>query len=274
MEKGSYFQEFEFRPRPMPSGDMPLGLKGAGHFRCEKGPLTQPDFSAHIWVAWCTGGQLKAVLEDEEVTIKPNQSLIVMPDTSCHILVNRNCAEFFWCSIDGPDAADIAMKLGIETGVFNAGEPPKELITEWISKLPSQSDRVERELSAAAYELLYRLAKDIKTKNTDPVFTDIQNYILKNIQNSDLTIDSIAENFGLHRSTLANMFKKNTGQSAKDYVTTKRLNKAEQLLMSTGEKISDISLQCGFSDPNYFSRMFRKIRGMTPREYREALSVK
>lgn len=274
MEKGSYFQEFEFRPRPMPSGDMPLGLKGAGHFRCEKGPLTQPEVSAHIWVAWCIGGQLKAVLGDDEITVKPSQSLIVMPDTPYHVIVNRHCAEFYWCSIDGPDAGDIAIKLGIESGVFNVGTAPKDLISEWIGKLPSESDRVERELSAAAYELLYRLAKDIKTSIEDPLFTDIKNYIIKNLNNSSLTIDSLSENFGVHRSTLSNMFKRHTSMSAKDYITTKRVSMADQLLMSTGEKISDISGQCGFNDPNYFSRMFRKARGMTPREYREALSVR
>jgi two-component system response regulator YesN len=106
------------------------------------------------------------------------------------------------------------------------------------------------------------------------VFTDIKSYISKNINNYSLTIDSIAEHFNIHRSTLSTLFKRNTDLSAKDYITDKRLKKAEQLLTSTQDKISDISSMCGFSDPNYFSRMFRKARGMTPREYREALSIK
>lgn len=274
MKKSGYIQEFEFRPRPLPTGDMPLGLKGAGRYRSPRGKLIAPDICAHLWVGWCASGLLKAAISGTDTHVRAAQVIVITPDTQFGVSVIKKPGDLYWCAIDGSDAGIIASKLGLETGVFNCDHIPREIITNWIEKLPSQSERVERELSTAAYELLYRLAKDIKTKNSDPVFIEIVNYISNNFEDSELTIDSIAEHFGLHRSTLSNMFKRYTDSSPKGYITDKRLNKAEQLLMSTDDKISDISLVCGFNDPNYFSRMFRKGRGMTPREYREALSVK
>lgn len=274
MEKGSHFQEFEFRPRPLPSGNMPLGLRAAGHFCCNLGPATLPETSACISIIWCVSGQIRATVADNDLLVKTNQALLVMTNTASRIKVMRNSTEFLWCCIDGSDAEQMATVLGIETGVFDYSVSPMDMIVSWIEKLPSASDRIERELSTAAYEMLYTVAKDVTHKNTDPIFTDIKAYIAKNIHNCSLTIDSISEHFNIHRSTLSSLFKKSTELSAKDYITEKRLKKAEQLLISTQDKISDISTLCGFSDPNYFSRMFRKAVGMTPREYREALSIK
>ncbi|MFI4910568.1 MAG: helix-turn-helix transcriptional regulator [Sedimentisphaeraceae bacterium JB056] len=274
MENGSCFQEFEFRPRPLPSGDMPLGLRAAGHFRCDRGRIILPEANTCILLVWCVSGQIRATLGDKDHLLKPVQAIIAMIDIPCSMAAMRNSTEFYWCCIDGSEADEIATKLGLETGIFDYSSSPMDMIIDWIEKLPSQSDRIERELSTAAYEMLYSIAKDVKHRNIDPVFTDIKSYIAKNINNYSLTIDSIAEHFSIHRSTLSTMFKKNTHLSAKDYITEKRLKKAEQLLTSTEDKISDISSMCGFGDPNYFSRMFRKARGMTPRDYREALSIK
>jgi AraC-like DNA-binding protein len=274
MVKGSYFQEFEFRPRPLPSNGMPLGLRAAGHFCCDRGNVTLPESKASILLVWCLAGQIRAAVGDQKLLVKTKEALIVMPDVSTRITSLRSASEFLWCCIDGAEADEIATKLGLATGVFDYTDSPMDTILEWVEKLPSQSDRVERELSAAAYEMLYSIAKDVKHNNVDPIFTDIKAYVSKNIQNDSLTIDSIAEHFDIHRSTLCSLFKRNTDLSAKDYITEKRLKKAEQLLTSTQDKISDIAIMCGFNDPNYFSRMFRKARGMTPRDYRDALSVK
>jgi AraC-like DNA-binding protein len=274
MEQGSHFQEFEFRPRPLPSGDMPLGLRAAGHFCLPQGDVAIPESSTSIFIGWCNLGLARASITDRDLFAKPKQAMVVMPDKTPRIKAMRNPTEFYWCCIDGVESVEIATKLGLETGLFTFSACPDEVINDWIQKLPSQSERVERELSAAAYEILYSVAKDIKTGSVDPVFVDISSYISRNVQNYSLTIDSIAEHFNIHRSTLSNLFKKNTGASAKDFITKKRLKKAELLLTSTDDKIADIAAMCGFNDPNYFSRMFRKERSMTPREYRDALSVK
>lgn len=270
----SYTEEFEFRPRPLPSDGMPLGLRGAGRVICGAMPIQQADISPSFWIGWCKSGQICVSLNGKQLEVNEGRAIVILPNTSNQLSVTKDPTEFYWCSIDGDDCGDIASKLGLENGVFDAGSIPENLIKEWIKKLPSNSGRIERELSAAAYELLYSVAREVKSRSVDPLFADIQNYIDKNVNNSDLTVDCISEYFSIHRSTLSSIFKKNTQMCAKEYITRTRINKAEHLLTTTDDKISEVALNSGFSDPNYFSRMFRKIRGMTPREYRDAISVK
>ena len=64
------------------------------------------------------------------------------------------------------------------------------------------------------------------------------------------------------------VFSQTTGQSFISYLTAMRMQKAKELLRSTNMKLSDIALEIGYNEPNYFSHVFRKTTGMTPKEYR------
>ncbi len=251
-----------------------MGLRAAGHYCCKRGEVKIPNSVSSVLVLWCVMGQVRAYIDDESYLIRPRQGLIVMTDVKCKIKAMRNLTEFCWCSLDGSESDEIVDKLGLGTGSFDWSEEPVDMILDWIEKLPSQSERLERELAAAAYEALYNIAKNVSDDSVEPVFAEIKKYIENNLSSHSLTIDNIAENFGIHRSTLSTMFRRNMELSTKDYITEMRLKKAEHLLTSTKNKISEIAAMCGFNDPNYFSRLFRKERGMTPREYRDALTVK
>jgi AraC-like DNA-binding protein len=58
-----------------------------------------------------------------------------------------------------------------------------------------------------------------------------------------------------------------------DYINSKRLQRAAVLLQSTGANIEEIADQCGFLDPNYFARLFKRKYGKTPGEYRKSLRL-
>ena len=64
------------------------------------------------------------------------------------------------------------------------------------------------------------------------------------------------------------VFSQTTGRSFITYLTALRLEKAKELLTTTNMKLSDIALEIGYNEPNYFSHVFRKSVGMTPKEYR------
>ena len=68
----------------------------------------------------------------------------------------------------------------------------------------------------------------------------------------------------LSEGYFCHLFKSATGHSAKEYVLIKRLDKAADLLSSTDMTVLEIAMQCGFSDANYFSRIFKKYKGKTP----------
>ncbi len=80
----------------------------------------------------------------------------------------------------------------------------------------------------------------------------------------------LAEMAHMSESNLLRVFREATGQSPIDYLVRLRLKHAMRLLRETDQPISDIAGLVGFSDSNYFARQFRRIVGMSPREYRRA----
>ena len=68
-----------------------------------------------------------------------------------------------------------------------------------------------------------------------------------------------------HFSTV---FSQAMGRSFISYLTAMRMEKAKELLQTTNLRLSDIALEVGYNEPNYFSHVFRKVEGMTPKEWR------
>jgi two-component system response regulator YesN len=64
------------------------------------------------------------------------------------------------------------------------------------------------------------------------------------------------------------------GETFIDYIAKKRIEKAQQYLMDTSLRIYEISDKIGYSSPEYFCRVFKKITGMSPRQYRELSKLK
>ena len=81
-------------------------------------------------------------------------------------------------------------------------------------------------------------------------------------------MEDIARKFGVSFSHLSRTFKKEVGVGMNEYLTHIRIEKAAALLREGGRP-SDVSLEAGFLDPKYFSRVFRKEMDMTPSEYRK-----
>lgn len=72
-------------------------------------------------------------------------------------------------------------------------------------------------------------------------------------------------------SYLSTLFKKETGVTITDYINTTRIRQSLILLNSTNLSISEIAARCGFVDANYYSRIFKKFQGKTPKHYRESV---
>ncbi len=90
----------------------------------------------------------------------------------------------------------------------------------------------------------------------------------------DLSLKTQAEALNVNPSYLSTLFKKETGMTLTDYVNNKRIEHALLLLNSTDMQIQTIALYCGIPDVNYFTKVFKKIVGKTPKEYREMFSGK
>jgi len=88
---------------------------------------------------------------------------------------------------------------------------------------------------------------------------------------ADLSLNSIATMQGISASYLSTIFKKETGSTLTDHVNKKRIELAMKLLETTNIQIQTVAQHCGILDVHYFSRIFKKHTGVTPRTYRETL---
>lgn len=82
------------------------------------------------------------------------------------------------------------------------------------------------------------------------------------------TLEQLAAQARMSRTNLLRMFRQATGQPPIDFLIGLRIEAAQRLLRHSGLGMTEVALECGFSDGNYFARQFRKSCGITPTAYR------
>ena len=93
-------------------------------------------------------------------------------------------------------------------------------------------------------------------------------YMREHISDNAISVESFARYMNMSKSLFYLKCKKYLGYTPSNYIQNTRLSHATYLLKNSGtSNISDIAYKCGFSDPKYFSRLFKKTKGMTPTEY-------
>ena len=85
-----------------------------------------------------------------------------------------------------------------------------------------------------------------------------------------MSLQSVALEVNVSSNHFSAIFRKETGETFIDYLTEVRMEKARTLLVCTAMKTSEIGFQVGYRDPHYFSYIFKKTQGMSPKEYRKA----
>lgn len=97
---------------------------------------------------------------------------------------------------------------------------------------------------------------------------NIKEYLDANFQNK-ITLDELSKNFYINKFYLTRVFKEQFGLSVNQYLLQIRITHAKQLLRFTDKTMEEIASECGLSEPNYFSRIFKKVEGITPSTFRQ-----
>ena len=109
---------------------------------------------------------------------------------------------------------------------------------------------------------------EIRIKSPDEKLLErIMDCINKNLNNSDLSVDMIADEAGISRVHLHRKMKELTGQTPHDFIRNIRLKKAAQLLANQGMNVTEVMYACGFANSASFSTVFKRFYGMSPRDY-------
>lgn len=101
------------------------------------------------------------------------------------------------------------------------------------------------------------------------IVREVNTYLHENY-NKNINLQSIAEHVHVNSSYLSRLFKKETGMSVIDTLNKLRIEKAKQLLMNPKNKIFEVASEVGIDDPTYFTHVFVKYAGISPKEYRDS----
>ena len=105
-------------------------------------------------------------------------------------------------------------------------------------------------------------------KQTGDIVRDALRYIDENYTDGNISLNSVAQAINISANYLSAMFSQKMGVSFVEYLTQKRMARARQLLRQTGKRSGEIASEVGYRDPRYFSFVFKKTQGCTPKAYR------
>lgn len=151
----------------------------------------------------------------------------------------------------GVDSKDIAARLSEKYDIFSAScdrqtfyDTAKALLTETLSQDAEGDMKYAHVMSRA------------------------QKYMTENFCDPNISLITTARHVGMSAAHFSTVFSQTLGRSFINYLTCMRMDRAKELLRTTNMRLSDIALEIGYNEPNYFSHVFRKMEGITPKEYR------
>lgn len=127
---------------------------------------------------------------------------------------------------------------------------------------------MQRKLRSFLHTIGRRL-NEVKIRKPNQTVIRIEQYIKDHYMQTDLSLSKIAEEFNFSPAYLSTLFKNNCSQNITDYINSVRVEAACRMLLEEEYKVSWISEAVGYSNTTYFNKVFKKIKGCSPKDYRE-----
>lgn len=205
---------------------------------------------------------------DGKEYLVPSGSVVFGFKGECLSVAPRDQCEYMYISFSGTRAESLfaRFKINKENRVFSGFDG---VIPLWHDSL-SRANEINIDLASESI-LLYTfslLAKDNSFKN------DLINRIIKiteeQFTSPELSISEISDTLSYNSKYLSHLFKTKMGVTYSEYLRNLRIKYAVSLLDHGIDSVKNISYLSGFSDPLYFSSVFKKVVGVSPKEYKKA----
>lgn len=156
--------------------------------------------------------------------------------------------------------------LGVKTE-----EIPEEL--KDIKVIPKSIENVEstKQYLVQMFDRAIKIRDRISSNRYGSLIEDAKRYIGEHFNNSEFSLNMIADHIGVSPSYFSSIFKQETGQSFVEYLTKTRIDKACELLRCTTLRTAEVGEQVGYNDPHYFSATFKKVMAQSPKDYKNNL---
>jgi AraC-like DNA-binding protein len=122
----------------------------------------------------------------------------------------------------------------------------------------------EKIIEGMLFTLNQYLVSFLNQKPKNPWADKLERMLIDNLHNPDITVGEVMRRLPVDADYLRRLFVRESGRTPSRYLADLRINHAKQLLDARYGRIRDIALMCGYRDPYYFSRSFRKTTGKSP----------
>lgn len=158
-----------------------------------------------------------------------------------------------------------ALELAKDIGNEKAGEIRQQKLLEQI-----MGAKTRKELSGICDTVKEVLVMEDEAESTNLIVKKTKSMI-REFYHSGITLDEIASRLNITPEYLGTQFHKETGTTFSAYIRNYRIAKAKELLLGTSLKLYEIAERVGYSDPKYFSKVFRDVTGQLPADYRKTV---
>lgn len=260
-----------------------LGMYQYGYEQCEPGhsfgPATRNHYLFHYIISG-TGTLMadNAKGETQTYSIKSGQGFLIFPGQITTYIADQNLPwEYVWIEFDGlrvKEALDLT-ELSVNTPVYHShSKDLREQLMNEMLYIVHHARESPFHLIGHLYLFLDYLTQSAKSKKlvqsskmSDYYIKEAINYIEQNFQNN-ITIEDIAAICGINRSYFGKIFRNSIGRSPQEFLMNYRMVKATELLKLTSLSIAEIGSAVGYENQLHFSRAFKTIYGVSPREWR------
>lgn len=236
----------------------------------------RPHGARETIVIVCVAGSGRVKLDKTLYYVGPGEAVVISPEVP-HIYMADEADPWsiWWMHVTGSDVPEITQLIQREgAGPVVWLRDPRRT-TACIEKVIDALgvDDIQAtlyEASGAAWQMLAYIAADVqrgkKTLVTDSIRL-VQDYLRANLS-STLGVPELARMANLSTSHFSALFRAATGMTVTEYLKRLRSARARELLITTSATIAEVAERVGYSDAFYFSKQFRAINGVCPRDFR------
>ena len=212
-----------------------------------------------------------------EYQIRSGEGFMIFPrQINTYIADPKLPWEYIWIEFDGMRAREIIETAGLSPDhpVYHAAcKDLRENMKDEMLYIAEHHDAPPFHLMGHLYLFIDYLSRSSSSQIAtsgrvrDFYIKEALNYIEQNFQN-DISVENIASFCGLNRTYFGRIFKETVGKSPQQFLLSYRMAKAAELLKLTELSISDIGNEVGYPNQLHFSRAFKNVYGVSPREWR------
>lgn len=221
-------------------------------------------------ILYISEGECIAEFDGKEYTIEKNGFVIYYPgQKQKYTYCSPQKTVSFWIHFSGTRVSEIMRECLLESGVYISKSPAQ---TVKCAETLVREYRNANNLSAIKCTgLLICFITELSRSLKPAIDAQIQISALKDYihthYNEKIDIEIFAKNSGVSTDRFLHLFKKYTGQPFHKYHNDVRMCECMRILKNTDLTVKEAAYLCGFSDPLYFSRFFKKHTGISPYEY-------